>query len=154
MATTMTQTFGSQVLEVGRLIRADFGRRAQHLGLTQAQWSALAQLHKYPGLTQVALAERLDVHPVTVTQLLDRMEKAALVRREPHEDDRRAFRVYLSASSEPMVAELSRLGQQTRERALSGLSAAERRQLDRLLARVKNNLCQAGSCASKEEAPK
>lgn len=144
MSTASQQTFGSLVLDVGRLIRADFRRRARHLGLTQAQWSALAQLHRAPGLTQTELAERLEVHPVTVTQLLDRMERAGLVRRAPHEEDRRATRVYLSESSEPMIAELTRLGQQTREQALSDLGAPERRQLEGLLLRVKANLGMTG----------
>ncbi|MDD3764421.1 MAG: MarR family transcriptional regulator [Nevskiales bacterium] len=134
-------TFGSLVLDVGRLIRQDFRRRAQHLGLTQPQWSALAQLHYHPGLTQAALAERLDVHPVTVTQLLERLNKAGWIRREPHEQDRRALRVFLTASAEPLIAELARLGQQTRARAFDGLSTAEREQLETLLLRVKANLC-------------
>ncbi|MEQ1440113.1 MarR family transcriptional regulator [Fontimonas sp. SYSU GA230001] len=140
-------TIGSLVLDVGRLIRQDFRRRAQHLGLTQAQWSAIAQLHREPGLTQAALAERLEVHPVTVTQLLDRMEKAGWIRRTAHATDRRAQCVHLTESTEPVLAELARLAAQTRERALRGLSEGERRQFEQLLARVKNNLSSADADA-------
>lgn len=133
-------TVGSLVIDVGRLIRQDFKRRAQHLGLTQAQWSAISHLHRDPGLTQAALAERLEVHPVTVTQLLDRMEKAGWIRREAHATDRRAQCVHLTESTEPVLAELGRLAGQTREHALHGLNESERRQFEALLARVKNNL--------------
>ncbi|MFA5941804.1 MAG: MarR family transcriptional regulator [Sinimarinibacterium sp.] len=133
-------TVGSLVLDLSRLLRQDFRRRAQHLGLTQAQWSAISHLHRDPGLTQTALAERLEVHPVTVTQLLDRMEKAGWIRREAHATDRRAQCVHLTASTEPVLAELGRLAAQTREHALHGLKESERRQLENLLQRVKNNL--------------
>lgn len=133
-------TVGSLVIDVGRLIRQDFKRRAQHLGLTQAQWSAISHLHRDPGLTQAALAERLEVHPVTVTQLLDRMEKSGWIRREAHATDRRAQCVHLTESTEPVLAELGRLAGQTREQALHGLSESERRQFELLLARVKTNL--------------
>ncbi len=136
-------TFGSLILEVGRLIRQDFRRRAQAHGLTQSQWSALAQLHREPGLTQATLAERLEVHPVTVTQLLDRLIKSGWVRRETHEQDRRAMRVYLDAKAEPLIAELTRLGAETREHALAGISPEQRKQLEALLAQVKSNLCDA-----------
>lgn len=142
------QTVGSLVLDLSRLIRQDFRRRAQHLGLTQPQWSALAQLHREPGLTQTALAERLEVHPVTVTQLLDRLEKAGWVRREAHATDRRAQCVYLTDATQPMLAELGRLAAQTRERALEGLSARERTQLEQLLSRMKNNLQKTDDAAA------
>lgn len=138
-----TQTVGSLVLDVGRLIRQDFRRRAQHLGLTQAQWSALNHLFREPGLTQTALAERLEVHPVTVTQLLDRMAKAGWITRGAHASDRRAQCVYLTDASDALVGEIKRLGQQTREVALRGFSAAEREQFEALLQRVKSNVAGA-----------
>src|SRR3546814_17999703 len=82
------------------MLRADFRRRAEHLKLTQAQVSALASPAKHPGISQVVLAEKLEVHPVTVTQLIDRLQRAGWVKREVHEDDRRAFRLFLTDRSE------------------------------------------------------
>jgi DNA-binding MarR family transcriptional regulator len=131
---------GALLMDAARLFRTDFRRRAQHLGLTQPQWQAMAHLARAPGLSQAALAERLEVHPVTVTQQVDRLEAAGWVRREPHENDRRAFRLFLTDKAEPLISELWRLGSETRERALHGLSRAERAELDALLARVKTNL--------------
>jgi DNA-binding MarR family transcriptional regulator len=141
--TTPKPMISTLILEIGRLIRQDFRRRAQAHGLTQAQWSALAQLHREPGLTQATLAERLEVHPVTVTQLLERLVKAGWVRREAHEQDRRAMRVYLDTKAEPLIAELTRLGAETREHALAGISAVQREQLEVLLTQIKSNLSDA-----------
>lgn len=131
------------IFEVGRLIRQAFRRKAQHVGLTQSQWSAVAHLYREPGLTQSMLAERLDVHPVTVTQLLERLSKAGWVRRECHEHDRRAMRVFLTDKAEPIITELNRLSVETRELAMAGLSEQEREQLETLLGRIKTNLLDA-----------
>jgi DNA-binding MarR family transcriptional regulator len=128
------------LMEVGRLIREDFRRRAEHLKLTQSQTLALACLAKSPGISQVALAEKLEVHPVTVTQLIDRLQRAGWVRREIHEDDRRAFRLYVTDKADPILSEVWNVAAQAREHALSGFSRAERDQLDALLSRMKSNL--------------
>lgn len=131
--------------EVARLAREDFRRRAAKLDLTQPQWQLLFHLSQSPGLTQVALAERLDVHPVTVTQALDRLGRAGWVRRERHAEDRRAFQVYLTDTAKPVITDLHRLSRRMNDVALAGLSAAERQQLTRFLQRIKENLMAARS---------
>ncbi len=133
-------TASSLLLEVGRLLRADFRRRAQHLKLTQSQTMALACLAREPGISQVGLAERLEVHPVTITQLVDRLQRAGWVRREVHEDDRRAFRLFLTDKADPILSEVWKIAAQAREHALSGLSKTDRAQLDALLGHMKGNL--------------
>ncbi|MGH8445075.1 MAG: MarR family winged helix-turn-helix transcriptional regulator [Solimonas sp.] len=139
----------SLLLEVGRLYREDFRRRAQHLKLTQSQTMALAALAKQPGLTQIALADKLEVHPVTVTQLIDRLQRAGWVRREVHEDDRRAFRLFVTDQADPILSELWKIAAEAREHAFGGLSAAERKQLDLLLNRVKSNLAGPDAAGSR-----
>lgn len=141
-------TTSSLLMDVGRLLRADFRRRAEHLKLTQAQVSALASLAKHPGISQVALAEKLEVHPVTVTQLIDRLQRAGWVKREVHEDDRRAFRLFLTDKADPILSEVWKIAAQAREAALSGLSKAERDQLDSVLCRMKINLA-GGDCTGR-----
>ncbi len=140
IANAPTTVIGSLVLDVGRLIRQDFRRRAQHLNLTQAQWAALMHLSREPGLTQTELADRLEVHPVTVTQLLDRLGKAGWITRKAHISDRRAQCVHLTKASDALIEEMRRLGTQTREIALKGLNAEERKQFENLLLRVKANI--------------
>lgn len=127
--------------ETARLFREDFRRRAQHLGLTQPQWRVLLHLSMTPGLTQVALAEKLEVHAVTVTQIVDRLVKGGWVRRAPHETDRRAVSLHTTEAAEPVLDELNRIAQATREVALAGFSTDERKMLEALLSRVKHNFC-------------
>lgn len=128
------------LMETGRLFRERFRRQAQHLQLTQPQTTALACLARYPGMTQSELAERLEVHPVTVTQQIDRLQKAGWVRRETHEHDRRAVRLFLTDEADPVLAEVWKLAEAARLDALRGLSADEQDTLLRLLTQVKANL--------------
>src|SRR3546814_13356562 len=86
--------------------------------LFRSQVSALASLAKHPGISQVVLAEKLEVHPVTVTQLIDRLQRAGWVKREVHEDDRRAFRLFLTDQADPILSEVWKIAAQARENAL------------------------------------
>ncbi|WP_020650629.1 MarR family winged helix-turn-helix transcriptional regulator [Solimonas variicoloris] len=133
-------TTSGLLLEVGRLYREDFRRRAKHLKLTQSQTAALACLAKQPGLTQIGLAAKMEIHPVTVTQLIDRLQRAGWVRREVHEDDRRAFRLYVTDKADPILSEVWKIAAEAREHAFRGLSVDEREQLHALLNQVKSNL--------------
>lgn len=126
--------------ETARLIREDFRRRAQHLGLTQPQWLVLMHLSRTPGLKQTTLAEKLEVHPVTVTQIIDRLVAAGWVRRERQKSDRRAVSLYLTDAVEPILGELSSIAALTREDALAGLDSKQRAELERLLLHIKGNL--------------
>jgi len=146
----------STLSEVARLIRGDFKRRAQHLGLTQPQWRVLISLSKSPGINQATLAEILEVHPVTVTQIVDRLVKAGWVRRAPHASDRRAVSLHLTESAEPLLLELNEVANQVREAALAGLKKSERSQLESLLLRIKCNLIgesSSSSCATPAQNP-
>lgn len=127
--------------EVSRLVREDFRRRAQHLGLTQPQWRLLFILSREPGMNQACLAGKLEVHPVTVTQSVDRLVKAGWLRRERQENDRRAVSLYLTEQAEPILAELSVISGETQEVALKGFSAQERNQLEGMMRRMKANFC-------------
>ena len=106
----------SLIVELARLIRKDFGERAEHLDLTQSQWRALYQISHHPGISQVKLAEKLEVHPVSVTQLVDRLVKSGWVIREPDPMDRRAvvtevIRYDPDRIQQAIIRELNRDGQ-------------------------------------------
>lgn len=142
------------LMETSRLFREDFRRRALHLQLTQPQVQALGCLARNPGLTQSVLAEKLEVHPVTVTQLIDRLQKAGWVRREAHENDRRAVRLYLTDQADPILAEVWRVVEAARRDALRGLSKADQQTFERLLATVKSNLASAHAAGDASEGPR
>ncbi|AKH67737.1 transcriptional regulator [Spongiibacter sp. IMCC21906] len=136
----------SLLIETARLVREDFRRRAQHLNLTQPQWRLLLILSREPGMNQAKLASWLEVHPVTVTQSVDRLVKAGWLRRERQENDRRAVSLFLTEQAEPILADLTEIAEHTRKVALAGFSAAERKQVEDMLERIKQNICAANDC--------
>ncbi|MCZ8132941.1 MAG: MarR family transcriptional regulator [Steroidobacteraceae bacterium] len=135
-----SEPIGFLVYDVNRLIRKDYGARVARLGLTQAQWRALAHLSRMEGCRQTQLAETLEVRPITAGRLVDRLQKAGLVRRSEDPRDRRAFQLHLTPASRRLLRRLREIGEQTIERALDGLGATERRRLHEMLAHVRTNL--------------
>lgn len=131
---------GFLLSEVARLLRRDFDRRAQRLGLTRAQWSVLARLSHREGVKQAELAETLEVQPITLARQLDRLEAGGWVRRCPDPADRRARRLYLTEQAGPILDKLHRLGRETRAGALAGLDRDGRDRLRTALTRMKDNL--------------
>jgi DNA-binding MarR family transcriptional regulator len=138
----LDRTLGFLAHDVARLMRKRLEQRTRSLNLTRAQWSVLAHLtrHEDEGINQSGLAEVLDVEPITVGRILDKLESCGLIRREPHPDDRRSWLPKLTDKAKPILEKLWELGAATREEAMSGLSEAEREQLLELLLRVKANL--------------
>jgi len=115
-------TFGFLLHETARLMRRDFERRSRTSGLTRAQWAVLANLERTEGTSQAALADVLDIEPITLVRLIDRLESAGWVERRPDPDDRRVRRLYLTATARPLMEQFHELAAATREAALAGLS--------------------------------
>lgn len=134
------ESVGFLVSEVARLMRRDFNDRAQTLGLSMAQWRALAYLAREEGVRQVTLADRLEIQPITLARLIDRLQEAGLVERRPDPDDRRAVRLHLTCDAQPLIDRMWALADETRDRALAGLPDAERDRLISVLGRMKLNL--------------
>lgn len=137
------QTFGFNLYDAARLLRRDFERRAKRHGVTRAQWAALAFLARQPGLRQNQLADLLEVTPMAVARLVDRMEGDGLLERRSDPDDRRAWRLFLTARARARIEELRGLGRETREIALAGISATEQDVLLAALQRIRSNLANA-----------
>lgn len=137
------QSVGVLLIEVARLLRRNFNRRAQGLGPTQTQWQALAHLSRNPGINQTCLADLLEVQPITLARLIDRLEAAGWVERRPDPGDRRAQRLYLTVKAEPLLDDMRALAAETREEAMHGLRDPERRQLIEALKTIKGNLVRA-----------
>jgi DNA-binding MarR family transcriptional regulator len=147
--------FGFLVHDVGRLCSRHFDRHAQrHLKLTRAQCQVLVYLAIDEGICQAALADLLEMAPIALARLLDRMEDAQWVRREPNPLDRRAYRLYLTRKAEAALGAIRRLGDEVQEEALAGLSDADRQRLIALLRRVRRNLTASDSPAVRRPAAK
>jgi len=96
----------SDIITLGRLIRTEADKRARAHGMTRAQWSILVRLEKQPGLLQKELAEALEVEPITVARLVDRLEARAMVERRSDPLDRRCWRLHLTEASRPLLSEI------------------------------------------------
>ena len=88
-----------EIAETAHAMRRAFDRRAVSLGVTRAQWKVLFRLTRFPGLRQVELAEMLDVEPITLSRIVDRLEEASLVERVPDPADRRAWRLQVTENA-------------------------------------------------------
>lgn len=148
---------GFLLADVSRLLRRDFDRRVRALEMTQAQWRALAHLARDEGINQATLAERLEVKPITLARLIDRMESAGWVRRAADAADRRATLLYLAPKAKPILDELDAHAQQALAAMCHGIPVAERRALIATLDRIKTNLLDtaaardAAAAAEKED---
>lgn len=94
--------------DVARLLRVDADKRARCHGMTRAQWAILIRLERQPGLSQKELAELLEVEPITVARLIDRLEARGMVERRPDPRDRRIWRLHLRDPAFPMLREIDR----------------------------------------------
>ncbi len=92
--------------DVGRMLRTEADRRARAHGMSRAQWVMLIRLDRQPGLSQKELAELLEVEPITVARLADRLEARGLLERRPDPADRRVWRLHLLAPAQPVLDEL------------------------------------------------
>lgn len=92
--------------DVAQLIRLDADRRASFHGLTRAQWMLLIWLERQPGITQKELAGIIEVEPITIARLIDRLEMSGLVERRPDPSDRRIWRLHLKPAAIPVLRQL------------------------------------------------
>jgi len=134
------RNLGFLLHDVARLMRKRFEQNARGLGLTRSQCQVLAHLARNEGIQQSALADILEVEPITLTRLLDRLEEAGLVERRPHPTDRRIRQLYLTEKAHPLLADIFTIGAATRGEALEGVAEEERDRLFTLLSRMKTNL--------------
>jgi len=132
-----------EIAETAHSLRREFDRRAAPLGVTRAQWRALAWLGREPGLRQVELADHLDVEPITLCRIVDRLEESGLVERRRDPDDRRAWRLHLTAKGEPLLEQLRALAAVMAQEAFDGVSPQTIDLLRSALARVRDNLSTA-----------
>lgn len=139
---------GFMLSDVARLLRRNFNRRVQSLGLTQAQWMLLARIARHEGSRQAQLAEILEMQPISVARLIDRMEAAGWVERRKDPTDRRAVNLYLTKKAEPILDELWDRAEETQTIALAGLSTTARSELTKALETIRENL--VGDCSTGE----
>jgi MarR family transcriptional regulator for hemolysin len=139
----LMENFAFEIAETVRLIRREANKRAAVLGATKAQWRVLARLSRSgDAVRQIALAEALDIEPITLCRMIDRLEEAGLVERRRDGADRRAWRIHLTEAAAPVIAKLEAMGVGFNADILAGISEADREAALRVLARIRQNLDQ------------
>jgi DNA-binding MarR family transcriptional regulator len=136
-------TLGFLLHDVARLLRKRFEQRAKCLGLTRSQWQTLAYLSNNEGIHQGGLAEILEVEPITLVRILDKLAERGLIERRQHPTDRRIWLLYMRDEAHPLLAEMRVIGDATRGEALATVSPEQREQLFEILSVMKTNLVQA-----------
>ena len=131
---------GFLVHDVSRLRRRVVDRALKPLGVTRSQWWVLAFLSRSDGMSQVALADELDLGKVALGQLIDRLEKTGFVSRRPDEEDRRVKRVYLSKRSLALIARIRDHVSVTEKEILEKIEPADLKATVRALRGMKENL--------------
>lgn len=130
-------------------MRKAFDRRAIGLGVTRAQWKVLFRLTRQPGMRQIELADLLDVEPITLTRIVDRLQEAGLVERTPDPSDRRAWRLHVTAKAQPLVEKLRGIADEMTVETFSGVDPSEIEITRRVLERLREN---AGRCGAVKRA--
>jgi MarR family transcriptional regulator, transcriptional regulator for hemolysin len=126
--------------DAARLLRTYSDQRARELGTTRAQWAVLSRLQRCEGVKQSELAEALDLAPITLGRLIDKLTAAGLVERRDDATDRRANRLYLTDKAAPALANLGELAEDVMGRALAGLDEPTLHAMRAGLMTVKANL--------------
>ena len=129
-----------EIAETADALRRNLSRRASTLGVTRAQWRVLGRLYIEPNLRQVELADRLDMEPITLCRIVDRLEESKLMERRPDPQDRRAWRLVLTERSKPVIESLTELSHAMAAEALAGFDPCELELLSGMLKRIRANL--------------
>ena len=139
----MIPELGYRMSDNSRQLRRLFDERVRDLGLTAAQARLLLSLDLFPDQNQCFHAERLEIEPITLTRIADRMEDAGWIERRSDPADRRARILHLTSKSREIVQRLQTTVELLFEDTLRGLTAAERDTLGKLLDRIGENLARA-----------
>lgn len=126
-----------------RILRRLFDDRVRDLGLTAAQARLLLSLERHGGQNQTHYADVLEVEPITLTRIIDRMEEAGWIERRPDPTDRRARILHLTDKSRDVVTRLRATVEALFDDMLAGFEPAERATFARLLDRIGTNLVAA-----------
>jgi DNA-binding MarR family transcriptional regulator len=139
------ETLPLEIGETAHALRRAFDRRASALGATRAQWKVLFRLSRKPGLRQVELADMLDVEPITLCRIIDRLEESGLVERSNDPDDRRARLLHVTARAQPLIENLHVLAAELAGEAFAGIDPRDVETTRQVLARVRENVGRSAS---------
>jgi DNA-binding MarR family transcriptional regulator len=140
MATTENISFGYLLNDVTLLFRKHFDRRAVKFGLTRAQWRATKALYRYEGLRQNELADYLEMEPIAVGRVIDRLQASGFVERRADPRDRRAWRLYTTEQARAVIDDMESIALGLRLDATRGIAHEDMLKMMAVLGQIKDNL--------------
>ena len=139
------ETIPFEIGETAHALRKAFDRLAVGLGVTRAQWKVLFKLTRRPGLRQVELADMLDLEPITLCRIVDRLEEAELVERSRDPDDRRAWKLHVTTKAQPLIEKLQAIGAELVGEAFAGIDPKDIETTRKVLAQARENASRCGA---------
>lgn len=129
-----------EMSDVARAMRTYIDQRARAHGMTRAQWSVLSRIERQEGLNQAELAEVLEIQPISLVRLIDRLCQQGLVERRAHATDRRVNLLHLTGAGRDRLQAMSPLGREISLEAMHGLNDGDVVALLETLVRIKANI--------------
>jgi DNA-binding MarR family transcriptional regulator len=130
----------AQLIESSRLLRNYIDSRAKTRGTTRAQWIVLFRLRQQEGLSQVDLADVLELQPISLVRLLDRLVDQGLLKRRPDPKDRRANKLFLTQKGRKLVDDLDSLRDAIATDVLKDLSSQQLKTSLKVLKSIKDHV--------------
>lgn len=140
MNNDLRNSLGFLLHDASRLMRKRFEARGQEYGLSSAQWRLLVYLIKGDISAQARLAELLEIEPISVSRLIDRMEEGGWVERRPDPNDRRVRQVFPTKKARAVFDEVKTMATAVYDQAFAGMTTAERDALIAGLQTICDNL--------------
>jgi MarR family transcriptional regulator for hemolysin len=149
------RNFGFLVHDVSRLIKRRFDRRARQTGLliTRRQAAVVLYVARNEGVSQAEVATWLDLEPIALVRMLDKLHEEGLVERRAHPTDRRVRTLWLTPAARPVVAQILTINQAIREEAFAGMAAHAREIVIDILDGIKDNLALREHADDRPAAP-
>ena len=148
-----TDRLGLLLHDAARLLRRRFEARTGRFGLSAAQWRLLVHAARNDGVAQARLAELLEIEPISVSRLVDRMEGAGWIERRVDAADRRLRIVHPTEKARAAYAQIRALSQEVNQAALAGLPPEARRALIGGLGQIIENLSDGEPAAAPPTSP-
>jgi MarR family transcriptional regulator, transcriptional regulator for hemolysin len=126
--------------EVQRLVRAYADKEAARYGITRAQWAVLVKVERAEGMKQTELAEQMEMQPITLTRLIDKLCDSDWIERRGDENDRRVNRLYLRKAGRQLLSKLAGLRAELTSTAIEGINPTDAQRLLTQLETIKENV--------------
>ena len=136
------RNFGFLVHDVSRLIKRRFDRKARQTGLpiTRRQAAVMLYIARNEGVSQTEVATWLDLEPIALVRMLDKLNDEGLVERRAHPTDRRVRTLWLTSAAQPVVTQILAINQAIREEAFAGMPTHARDTVIDILGGIKEKL--------------